>query len=90
MSNEAQMSMMFYSGFTPDEERKLQQIEHGVIAHVLNTHGNVRPIWQCTSSKGLRLIQLRVPTAEPPVVWQATEDELTVMTGDAVLAAVRK
>lgn len=88
MSDEAQVTMMLYSGLTPEEEAKLQSIENGVVSHVLKAHGNVRPFWQCVSSDNTRSIQLQVPTLQSPVIWQVSADQLAAMAASDVLAAI--
>ena len=88
MTNDAQVTMMFYFGLTKQEEAKLQAIENGVLSHVLVARGNVRPSWKCESSGDKRLIQLCVPDKTNPVIWQATSDQLATMSSADVLAAL--
>ena len=90
MSDEAQVTMMLYSGLTPDEEAKLKSIESDVVAHVLSKHGNVRPFWQCVSSGAIRSIELQLPTRQPPVIWEVSADQLAAMAPSDVLAAIQQ
>ena len=90
MSNDAQVTIMLYSGLTTDEESKLQAIEKGVVSHVTSTIGNVRPLWQSSSPDGARVVQLCVPTNSTSVIWQATTEQLATMSSGKVLAALRQ
>lgn len=90
MSDEAQMSMMLYAGFTPEEESKLQSIEAGVVSYVMGKHGNVRPMWQSSQESSGRQIQLTVPSAQPQVVvWHVSANQFSQMSAQDVLAALR-
>ena len=61
MSDEAEVTMMVYTGLLPDEETRLKAMEPSIQQALFENFITARPVWMSSGTLETRVVQLVIP-----------------------------